>query len=353
MKAQLFTVLALVLILCPTPAVHANITLDFVSVGDPNNENDTVIASDGSGLFFGAVSYAYAIGTYEVTLTQYAAFLNAVAATDTHGLFNASMANDPNIAGITRAGNEGSYTYSVIGDGQRPVTYVSWFDAARFTNWLHNGQPTGLQTAATTEDGAYALNGATSGVGISKNAVATYWLPSESEWYKAAYYDPLTGEADAGGTTDYWLYPTQSDNAPGNIVGADANQANYFTDQGSNVFSVTQSGTFDPSQNYLTPVGAYTSSASYYGTFDQGGNVWEWNDAVIGSIRGLRGDSWSVGVTTDLQSSHRGYSDPTYEVDYIGFRVASIPEPSATLLTGLGSGLLALCRRTRQDFRVR
>ena len=84
-------------------------------------------------------------------------------AADTYGLYNTQMGLNPYIMGISRNGASGSYTYSVIGSGNRPVTYVSWFDSARFVNWLHNGQPTGTQAAGTTETGAYALNGATSG----------------------------------------------------------------------------------------------------------------------------------------------------------------------------------------------
>ena len=88
----------------------------------------------------------------------------------------------------------------VAGSGNKPITFVSWFDAARFCNWLHNGQPSGAQNAATTEDGAYTLNGATSGVAISKNATAKVWIPSENEWYKAAYYDPTKGGPAATGS---------------------------------------------------------------------------------------------------------------------------------------------------------
>jgi Sulfatase-modifying factor enzyme 1 len=145
-------------------AAHAAITIQTVTIGDLGNPNDST-----TGGLYGGVSSTYAIGTYEVTLLQYTAFLNAVGATDTNALYNPSMGTDLNIAGISRSGASGSFAYSVIGDGNRPVTYVSWFDAARFTNWLHNGQPTGLQTASTTENGAYALLGANSGVGLSKS----------------------------------------------------------------------------------------------------------------------------------------------------------------------------------------
>jgi len=202
------------------------------------------------------------------------------------------------------------------------VTYVSWFDAARFSNWLVNGQGIG-----GTETGAYTLNGATSGI-IEKNSGASWYIASEDEWYKAAYYSP-------GASTDsYWLYPTQSDTAPGNVVGSGANQANYYTGN----YSVTQSASYSGSQNYLTDGGAFSGSASHYGTYDQGGNVWEWNDAVIGSSRGLRGGTWSdyYGV---LQSSYRNLISPAFENSLVGFRVASVPEPSTAMLLGIvGAG---------------
>src|ERR1043166_3899722 len=162
--------------------VTAAITVDTVAVGDVNNSVDST--------GWGAVGYAYGMGKLEVTLNQYTAFLNAVAKTDTYALYNTQMSAVPSTRGISRSGVSGSYNYSVIGDGNRPVTYVSWFDAARFANWLNNGQPTGLQVAATTESGAYALNGATIGVVFTRSASAQYVIPTQDEWYKAAYYQP-------------------------------------------------------------------------------------------------------------------------------------------------------------------
>jgi hypothetical protein len=138
-------------------------TTDTVSVGNPGNPGDTRYPSGGVPSF-GGVDYTYNIGKYEVTAGQYTEFLNAVAATDTYGLYNTSMGNVPALgANIQRSGSSGSYTYSVAADwADRPVNYVSWGDSARFSNWLHNGQPTGPQGLSTTEDGSYFLNGATS-----------------------------------------------------------------------------------------------------------------------------------------------------------------------------------------------
>jgi len=266
----------------------------------------------------GHTPYEYQIGKYEVTLAQYAAFLNAVASTDAFGLYNANMATNQNSAGIAQSGSSGSFTYGVIGDGARPVTFVSWFDAARFCNWLHNGRPTGLQDADTTERGAYTLDGAMTGVVFTRVWAAKYWIPSEDEWYKAAYHQP---SGESGDSDNYWLYPTKSNAVPGNTIGVapPSNHANFFT----TVYSVTQSVSYSDLQNYFTAAGSYPGSAGFYGTFDQGGNVWEWNDAVIsGSVRGLRGGSL-FDEEFLLRSSFRDAVNPVGESNGTGFRVAS------------------------------
>jgi len=322
MKSAL-TTLALLAIL--TVSASAVVTIDYVSVGNAGNSADPA-----TGSLYGAVSYAYKIAKNETTIAQYAEFLNAVADADTYALYSTFMTNSW-INGISRSGSPGSYVYTVNpGSENKPITYVSWFDAARFTNWLHNGQPTGAQTALTTEDGAYTLNGAIFGVSVSKNVSATAWIPSESEWYKAAYYDPTKG-----GIGGYWLHANQSDTMTTNSIGV-AGAANYY--DGDYVGFPGMA---------LTDVGAYgANSDSFYGTNDQAGNVYEWNDAVIsGFFRGMRGGHWD-GNENNLRSSFPTLLNPSSEKDYVGFRVASVPEPSAMVLTVLfGAGLV--CRRKR------
>lgn len=319
---------------CPARAV----TIDWVTVGNAGNPNDTT--------GYGAVNYAYRIGKYEVTIQQYTDFLNAVAATDPYALYNANMATDLNIAGISRSGTSGGYSYSVIGPsgttpvgasspGNRPITYVSWFDAARFANWMHNGQGSGsTETGAYTLDGAYGFNS----TAPAKNPGAQFSIPTEKEWYKAAFYSPLLNSGSGG----YYTYATQSNTAPGNTIGSEANQANYL-------YAVTQSGSLVSNQNYLTDVGAFTNSASFYGTFDQSGSVYEWNDltGVAGSSRGLRSGDWSYFATT-LSSSTRYTLDPGYETSIYGFRLASpvvVPEPSTWVMAAGGLACLAWRRR--------
>lgn len=131
--------LAALACLLAIPAFATPITIDMAAVGNPGN------ADDPEGTGNGRVDYSYQIGKYDVTIGQYAAFLNAVAATDTYSLYNASMETDPWVAGISRTGLLGAYVYSVIGPAgfvpasgvtaaNRPITYVSWFDAARLAN---------------------------------------------------------------------------------------------------------------------------------------------------------------------------------------------------------------------------
>lgn len=327
---------AVIGVLAATPTM-ALITLDTVPVGDIGNPNDT------TGL--GGVAYAYSIGKYEVTLNQYNAFLNAVGATDTYGLYSSYMGSFAQTRGIARSGSAGSYTYSVIGSGNRPVTWVSWFDAARFVNWLENGQPTGAQDASTTERGAYTLDGALSGVGFARNAGATYGLPSENEWYKAAYYQPAAQGGDSDG---YWLYPTRSNLQPNSRNGSatDPNSANYYYNDDiangfNGGFAVNNSTTY-PTGNALTDVAAFSLAGSFYGTFDQGGNVSEWNNAVIEAYayRAYRGGSWFYGVGNLRADIEINGLAPDQERETLGFRIVRIPEPTVAGLMTLGAALL-------------
>ena len=303
-----FVGLTIALGVWPTPA-RAEVTMNWVHVGRPGNACE--VQSNGC---FGAVGYAYLIGRYEVTNAQYAEFLNAVAATDTYLLYNTYM-NSTTHGGITRSGSSGSYTYSAkLGMGRKPVNYVSFYDALRFANWMHNGQPTGAQGDATTEDGAYDVS---LGLSVARCSGATVFVPSEDEWYKAAYYRLASG--------GYFDYPASSDTQVTCATpGAAANTVNC-----------------DDVVGTVTDVGAYTGSASPAGAFDQGGNLWEWHEAVIGSDRGVRGGCF-VNPPNYLAAQGWGTSCPTNEYDLLGFRVASArPLGSLPSLAPVGAVLLA------------
>jgi len=305
--------------------------IDFTMVGSPNN------LADSTG--YGSVDHAYKIGKYEITTSQYTEFLNAVAATDPYGLYHMDMWTHYSGCRIQRHGDPDSYSYTVDANrANRPVNRISFWDAARFANWLHNGQPTGMPDSTTTEDGAYALDGyaGTDGRTIAHNPEARFWIPTEDEWYKAAYYDP-----DAGA---YYDYATGTDVRPSHAI--------ITPDLGNNANFPYPGGDFNPGYPfYTTEVGEFENSASPYGTFDQTGNVREWSETIYSTndttaSRCIRGGSFNLGWIDVMDGRNQG--PPTDQSGNIGFRIATVPEPSTLMLLGTGGLLCYALKRRRK-----
>jgi len=280
------------------------------------NESDTETG-------YGKVDYNFAISKYLITVGQYVTFLNATASVSDKeaiiDLWNIDMEEPASYVSngfIRRTGSgtiDDPYIYTEILDenlgsksSQRGMPNITWFSAARFANWMHNG----ATLNASTELGAYNLNYATSGVFI-KEPNAKWWIPTEDEWYKAAYYDPRLNNGNGG----YYKFPTQSDLQPISAIPTnETNTANYDG--------------IMPTKQKVTPVGSYPNSPSYYGTYDQGGLLWQWNDAIyrdhdgVPITRGMRGGSWSLGLINISKYAPRDYPS-TYQDDDSGFRLAT------------------------------
>jgi len=264
-------------------------SIEWVTVGDPGNQPDTEVMASDRTTGYGAVRYKYQIGKFDVTNVQYAAFLNAVATkSDPHVLYDPCLDTSQCYgigSGIRRTGSEGNYAYTVEpGRTHRPVNYVNMFDAMRFANWMNNGQGN-----ADTETGAYTLRGGTpvptNAFAIHRNAGAKVFLPSENEWYKAAYYDPKK--------KGYYDYPAGTDKPmkcalPGRTpntancesVTGTANPANPGLPNGGWIY------------NYVTDVGAYTNSVSPFGAYDMGGDVYQWTDEITYTLT----DQYALGM---------------------------------------------------------
>jgi formylglycine-generating enzyme required for sulfatase activity len=182
---------------------------------------------------------------------------------------------------------------------------------------------------------------------VTRKASATWVIPTEDEWYKAAYFDP-----NKPGGAGYWTYPTQSDAPPINtLLSPDpGNHANF------NDYYHTGNGTFTIGfPYYRTRVGAFANSGSAYGTFDQGGNLWEWNEANVRiylgdpdfGYRGMRGGSFISYYSNTLAASVRDNYYPSGESFEIGFRVAYVPEPGSITLLVAGAVALLICSLRR------
>ncbi|MFM7521986.1 MAG: formylglycine-generating enzyme family protein, partial [Planctomycetota bacterium] len=230
--------------------------------------------------------------------------------------------------------------------GDKPVKFVSWFDAARVSNWLVNGGT----SSSSTETGAYTLvGGQTSGEAPAVNSGATFYIPTENEWYKAAYYKG--GSTNAG----YWDYATQSDTAPTAVtsgstgIGSAGNTGNFA--------NYNQGAVWNGLNGNVTTVGT-NGGPSAYGAFDMSGNLYEWNDldGLAGSSRVERGGYWFDNAFA-LSSSFRLSLFLSSEFNGLGFRLASpvsgpavVPEidaAGARLVAGLIVCGLALLERRR------
>ena len=303
-----------VALLAMASSAHA-LDPEWVTVGDAGN------APDKTG--HGAVAYEFQITKHEITAAQYAEFLNAVAAKgDPQALWHPSMGStalsDMNQGGIrkdsplflNRIGKPGEYRYQAIkGQERRPVVYISFMEAMRFANWLHNGAGPG-----DTEKGAYDIpkHG-----GLARHeAGAKVWIPTEDEWYKAAYYQP---QATGGPPGNYWRYPTRSDVAPKLAKPGDPglNLANFLADTRPQPNGGILRGFSD-----VMPVGSFPGSSSHYGTLDQAGNAWEWIETtVFDTQRIIRGGSM-CGSHQKLLSTVRTSTSPAKRYPDTGFRLA-------------------------------
>ena len=245
------------------------------------------------------VDHSYKIMTREVSIAQYCEFLNSVAKMDLHNLYDKRMR-------IVRKGFPTKYSYAPKeGYANHPVTFINFPRAARFANWMHNGKPTGKQVKGVTEDGAYDMTGDLK----SHSKTAKFWIPTEREWCKAAYYDPKRSETL--GKAFYYDFGDKSSYNPDRYPKAEpppggAHSANY-----------------NEKLKDTTPVGAYASAVSAYGLFDMNGNVFEWTETSRDAAsKNIRGGAWNYGGNYILFSTRTGARLREASAGY-GFRLAA------------------------------
>ncbi len=298
-----------------TPGAHADwfgsgenrFEIPFVTIGDPGNAADTTGAPNPAG----RVDYTYRIGQFEVP---------------------EEAIRKANAASVL-AGTPLGLTLDERGP-QKPATGLSWFEAARFVNWLNEDQghapAYNFDTSGEFQLWTIADPGFNPGNPF-RNSLARYVLPSVDEWYKAAYYDP---DLDV-----YWDYPTGSDDPPTPVASG--------TDPGTAVWNQIDG----PADVQLA------GGASPYGTVAQGGNVLEWQEGPASGVltslpnpdvRGIRGEDWGLVTSPNALSPSVIADRPSTRESVIGFRVLAIPEPR-TLTISLFLVLALQMRFARKD----
>lgn len=320
-------------------AVHAqpgsDYDFDFVTIGAPGNVPYTGDSPFGAPIAYGRgnVAYEYRIGRTEVTTSQWIEFVNVFSMREDPSL---GIRLEPNFWG---AQMDSSYTgpglrwvpRTDVNGGMLPVQGISWRDAARFCNWLHNGKST---DAASLDNGAYdASTWGNTESGFTDDPThlpgARFWIPSLDEWMKSTHFDPNRFGNGQGG---WWLYPNGADEPlVGGPPGVGQTSAGYLSEELWGEWDV--------------PLGAYPDTLTPWGLLDASGGAREWIEEVFywpGGIqrnRGLAGSSAGFGGPSEsyIYDHVSAYGSTHPGVSEAGLRIAAaVPAPSCAWLAVLG-----------------
>jgi len=240
------------------PALAGDWTgFDWATITDPGNAGYDRYDPDGDATGHGSVDYVYRISTTEVSSGQWVEFLNAFGDYgDPHEAYR-----DIRISGIvkdtayTGPGKRWKLREGFESPGHMPVLGISWFNAARYCNWLHHGKTNDL---SKLEYGAYDLRNVVNNVPPERSDGARYWMPSLDEHLKAAYYDP---DKNGDGQGGWWLQPNGTDTEL--IIGAPA-------DGGQTNAGITEYDT-DVALDDVLRLGVYEEVTSPWGLLDVSG----------------------------------------------------------------------------------
>ncbi|MGJ8637916.1 MAG: SUMF1/EgtB/PvdO family nonheme iron enzyme [Opitutaceae bacterium] len=206
--------------------------------------------------------------------------------------------------------------------GDQPAADVDWFEAAAFVNWLNTSEGHQAAYDLTWNGSSWSMNlwpvevqaptGVDSGTNGYRHVDARYFLPSEDEWYKAAYHK------NDGDTSNYWDHAHASHTQPDGIDSSGDTIFDIVVDDG---FKLSEPKTIDD-----------VGLPSAYGTLGQGGNIYEWTETAYdgnnnssSENRAIRGGDWdsSSFIASAGDRPGTGFFNAT---NFIGFRVARVAD---------------------------
>lgn len=267
-------------------------TIDFVTISGSTNPTSGISA--GNGFTFTGVANDYRIGVYEVTNAQIGKFKSELGISVT-GNPSSAYGNSPYWTGTNVASNQ-----------------ISWYEAAQFVNWLNTSKGyqaaynfTGVQGTSDYTLALWDTSEAWEGTNLYRHKNAFYFLPTENEWVKAAYWNGTTVQT----------YATK----PGEIL--------HQGDRTGTGWNYVYDGKYATDPYGIWDVGS--GSEELNGTYDMMGNVLEWLESPHAgnyenpAYRRLRGGAYSYSPASLASSDRRAC--PIDYTDYnIGFRVASV-----------------------------
>lgn len=244
--------------------------------GPPRNPDDKTS--------YGSVYYTYEILDHEVTIAE----------------FRKAYTNDNNI------GNDDYDRVLNSRDGlndKAPATKVSWYEAAKYANYLTSGNASNgvyrFENAPLSGDNDESAS--FSGVdreGALRKYGVYYAVPTEDEWYKAAYYNLAEQK--------YYEYAHGSNTQPPQATAGEKPATGWNYD------NPTKDGA------WLTTSGTKEQN----GTYNMMGNVAEPCRDMFGNIV-LRGGNFKQDAER-FRSDYRSIVDPAKEHTLFGFRIVRV-----------------------------
>ncbi|MCL2764780.1 MAG: formylglycine-generating enzyme family protein [Treponema sp.] len=295
------------LVSCPEPdtgphALDGGISMVWIpagtfTMGSPETEPNR---SSNETQYQVTLLNGFYMGKYAVTQEQYEAVMGT-----NPSLFTTANGNPP-LSGDTQ--------------GRRPVEMVNWYHAIAFCNrlsLLEGLTPVySIEGIDNTDEDAWLHSAVPTVTNAIWNAVTADWdasgyrLPTEAQWEYAC----------RAGTTTAFNWGT-------NQITSD--QANFFAS--GDLYNGSPLGVY---RGATTEVGRFTANA--WGLYDMHGNVrewcWDWygtypsgsvsdpEGAVSGSLRVIRGGSWSH-YGRFLRSASRIFDNPWVRYVDVGFRL--------------------------------